>query len=273
MDAGRDFNLSDHEPGVMLLPSGRRVTARHSQSRVFATLDPSLNRGLRLDRETFATTTGFLRASATHDGLPFQPPVEMQPLIHAVILTHYQMDLDHRGDLNSYTLSTQHAAIGGFHYFQRVEPFYTNFQRLVEEICRDRQFCTYPLSTHLNQSWLGGNLQLPNQRSASERDHDPRLLRAYGHQQLDWMVGVTSLANHASFRTRHDGGRRVVRTGGEMEQDLDFDGLALHQMNRLLRVDSCLFPRPTRAGSPWPGLHRGFSELDQRLLTESLPKL
>lgn len=168
---------------------------------------------------------------------------------------------------------TQHAAIRGYNYYQRVAPYYDNFLRLIGDISHDPNFCTYPLSTHLTQSMLGGNLQISNQLSASERDLNPNLMRAYYHQQLDWQMGVVNLMNHVGFRSRQSGAVRVSRSGTEIERGLDFDGLAFHQMERLLRFDSHLFPRAARPISPWPDLHAGFRDLDRNLLTESLAKI
>ena len=54
---------------------------------------------------------------------------------------------------------------------------------------------------------------------------------------------------------------------------LSLDGLAFHQMNRLLRFDSHLFQRPLKRASFWPDTHPSWMELDQKCLTESLPKL
>jgi hypothetical protein len=51
------------------------------------------------------------------------------------------------------------------------------------------------------------------------------------------------------------------------------DGLAFHQMNRLLRFDSHLFPKPTKRASFWPNGHPAFVELDQKFQTEGLPRL
>jgi hypothetical protein len=63
------------------------------------------------------------------------------------------------------------------------------------------------------------------------------------------------------------------RTGQEIENLLGMDGLAFHQMHRLLRFDSHLFPKPTRRASFWPGHHPAFVELDQKFQTEGLPRL
>ena len=272
-DGITDFELQNHEHGAMLLPSGRRVTARLSESQALATLDPKLNQSLLLDRDGFAAAHGLLRGTVTFDGLPFHLPVEVQTMVLAVVLTHWSMELDQPGQLDSYALLTRHAAIGGFNYGQRVEPFYSNFLRLVKEILGDPDCCTYPLSTHLTESWLGSNLQISNQLSRSEKELEPNLMRAYYHQQLAFQLGVANLANHVSFRSRKVGGKLVALTGQEIEEQLSFDALAFHQMHRLLRFDSHMFPRPARTASKWPGMHSGFDELDRNLLTESLPKL
>jgi hypothetical protein len=228
---------------------------------------------MMLDRDGFEEATCLLRGAVTHDGLPYQLPVEMQPLVLAVVLTHWRMELDKPGDLSSYTLATEHAAIRGFNYFQRVEPFYTNFMRLIQELSKDPSFKTYPLSTHLTHSWLGGNLRLANQLSQSEADLGPELVRSYYHQQLDWQTGVVNLMNHVAFRTKSERAGLVSITGREIERQLGLEGLAMHQMHRLLRFDSHLFPRPLKRVSYWPNFHPGWTDLDQKFTTESLPRL
>ena len=95
------------------------------------------------------------RGTVTHDGLPFQLPVEMQCMVYAIVLTHWEMTLDKPGDLTSYALRTKHAAIRGFNYYQRVEPYYSNFMRLIEELSRNPDFRTYPLGTHLTLQLVG----------------------------------------------------------------------------------------------------------------------
>jgi hypothetical protein len=272
-DSVEDFTLQGYENGAILLPDGQRVTARQSESYVYATLDPKLKGEMMLDRDGFEEATCLLRGAATHDGLPYQLPVEMQPLVLAVVLTHWRMELDKPGDLSSYTLATEHAAIRGFNYFQRVEPFYTNFMRLIQELSKDPSFKTYPLSTHLTHSWLGGNLRLANQLSQSEADLGPELVRSYYHQQLDWQTGVVNLMNHVAFRTKSERAGLVSITGREIEQQLGLEGLAMHQMHRLLRFDSHLFPRPLKRVSYWPNFHPGWTDLDQKFTTESLPRL
>ena len=76
-DSVEDFTLHGHENGAMLLPNGQRVTARQSQSYVYATLDPKLKDELMMDRDEFENATCLLRGAVTHDGLPFQLPVEL----------------------------------------------------------------------------------------------------------------------------------------------------------------------------------------------------
>jgi hypothetical protein len=272
-DSVEDFTLEGHASGAMLLPDGKKVTARQSESYVYATLDQKLKDDLMLDREGFEDANCLLRGTVTHDGLPFQLPVELQPLVFALVLTHWRMELDRPGDLTSYVLSTAHAAIRGFNYFQRVEPYYTNFMRLIQELSKNPDFRTYPLCTHLTNSWLGGNLRLANQMSQSERELGPELMRAYYHQQLDWQAGVVNLMNHVSFRAKSDRAGLVSLVGREAERLLNLDGVAFHQMHRLLRFDSHLFQRPLKRASLWPGSHPGWTELDQKFLTESLPKL
>ena len=272
-DSSDDFSLQDYERGAMLLPNGSRVTARHSESHVYATLDPDLKSVLALDREGFEDATCLVRGACTHDGLPFQLPVEMQPMVLAIVLTHWRMELDKPGDLTSYAVHTEHAAIRGFNYFQRVEPYYTNFMRLIQKLSKDPDFRTYPLANHLTQSWLGGNMCLANQLSQSERDLGPQIMRSYYHQQLDWQAAVINLMNHVAFRTKNNSGGLVSKTGTEIEEELNLDGLAMHQMNRLLRFDSHLFQRPCQRASFWPDHNPAWSELDRRFSDVSLPKL
>ncbi len=261
-DSGTDVTLHDTEAGAMLLPSGERVTARKSEAYVYATLDETLREELTLDRDGFEQIRCLVRGTVTHDGLPFQLPVEMQCMVYAIILTHWEMTLDRPGDLTSYALRTRHAAIRGFNYYQRVEPYYTNFRRLIEELSRNPDFRTYPLATHLTCNWMGGNLVISNQPSPSEKEIGADLMRHYYLQQLDWLAGVMNLWNHASFRT-----------GQDLEGTLGKDGLFFHQMRRQLRFDSRYYQRPSARVSPWPDLHPGWLELDQTGQTNSLPRI
>jgi hypothetical protein len=136
-------------------------------------------------------------------------------------------------------LSTEHAAIRGFNYFQRVEPYYSNFTRFIEELSKDAAFRTYPLCTHLTNSWLGGNLRLANQMSQSERELRRELMRAYYQQQLDWQVGVINLMNHVSFRSKSDRAGLASLTGREFERLLNLDGVAFHQMHSCNSTLTC----------------------------------
>jgi hypothetical protein len=193
--------------------------------------------------------------------------------VHAITLAHWKLELDNPGDLNSYSVATKHAAIRGFSYYQRVEPFYSKFMTLIKDLCKDPNLKTFPVASHLTQWWLGGNLRVANRLSKSEEELGPHLMRSYYHQQLDWQAGVTNLMNHSAFRTKTGGRTLSSRTGREIEQQLGLDGLAMHQMHRLLRFDSHLFNRPTKPVSLWPDFHPGWLELDKKTLTESLPKL
>jgi hypothetical protein len=248
----KDFTITGFVPGTMFLPNGKRVEAHHSESYVYATLDPKLKSELKQDRDTFASTHGLTRGVITHDGLPFQLPVELQSMVFAVILTSWELELGQPGNLTSYSLRTRHAAIRGFNYYQRVEPFYGNFMRLIHAVSKEADFKTYPLSTHLTQAWLGGNLRRSNQRSESENHLGPKLMRSYYHQQLDWMAGVCNLWNHASFRRQ-----------ANLETLLAPGGLAFHQMRPLLRFDSHLFPCPEQRASFWPDFHADWMQLDR----------
>ena len=227
----------------MLLPNGQVANAHHSESLAYATLDPKLREELMLSREAFEERCCLVRGTITHDGLPFQLPVEMQAMVYALVLTQWEMELDKPGDLTSYAVKTQHAAIRGYNFFQRIEPFYSNFMRLVNKLAKEPNFRTYPLASHLTHSWLGGNLRIPNQQSHSEREIGADAMRHYNLQQLDWMAGVCNLWNHVQFRK-----------GQNLEESLNFDGLAFHQMRRMLRFDTHLFPGRSAAhpsGQDW----------------------
>jgi hypothetical protein len=100
-DSMQAFTLHDHEDRAMLLPSGQRVVARHSETCAHATLDPALKQELGLDREGFEDATCLLRGAVTHDGLPFSLPAPMQPLVFALVLTHWRMELDRPRDRES----------------------------------------------------------------------------------------------------------------------------------------------------------------------------
>ena len=210
----------------------------------------------------FQRRRGLARATITHDGLPFQLPVEMQCMVFAVILTHWEMCLEKPGNLEHYSLKTRHAAIRGFNFYQRVEPYYSQFMRMIEELSRNPDCKTYPLATHLTQGWLGGNLRVSNQASPSEHEIGGDLMRHYYRQQLDWMAGAFNLWNHVFFRH-----------GRDHEESLSQAGLAFHQMRRMLRVESNYFQRPGERPSPWPDLHPGWTELDRTGQANSLPRI
>jgi len=273
-DSVEDFTLNNCVPGDTLLPDGTRGHARNSQSYVYATLDPKLKEDLKLGRKQFMEANCLVRGTVTHDGLPFQLPVEMQTMVHSIMLTHWKMELDKPGELKSYTLTTEHAAIRGFNYYQKVEPFYTNFMRMIQELSKDPTFKTYPLASHLTDSWLGGNVRVSNQLSRSEESRGFDLTRFYYGQQLDWLMGVCNLMNHTAFRTKSDRAGLVSKTGREIERSLDLDGVAFHQMNSLLlNFDSHLFPRPLKLASCWPNIHPGWADLDKNLATTILPEI
>ena len=261
-DSVNDFTLTDVESGAMLLPNGRRVTARTSESYVYATLDEKLKEELKRNRDGFEQIRCLARGTITHDGLPFQLPVELQCMVYAVILTHWEMNLERPGDLENYSIKTQHSAIRGFNYYQKVEPYFTNFMRMIQELGKDPDFKTYPLATHLTHGWLDGNLRVSKQASPSEVEIGADLMRYYYQQQLDWMAGVCNLWNHLSFRA-----------GKDQEETICQEGLAFHQMHRQLRFESNYFQRPLKRVSPWPDLHEGWIELDRTGQTSSLPRI
>jgi hypothetical protein len=272
-NANSDLTLSNFQPGTMLLPSGKKVHARLNESTALATLDPYLNAILKLNRDAFEAATGLLRGTVTYDGLPFQLPVEMQSSVYAVILGQWRIELDRPGDLTGYTLKTKHAAIRGFDYFQRVEPQFSNFMRAMDALTADPDFCTYPLATHLTDSWLGGNVQV-NHVTDSERSIGPTLMRSFYHQQLDYQMGMTNLMNLIKFRTRGVAGSIISRSGDEIESQLGAEGLAMHQLQKhFLHFDSHLFGRPTRPASLWPDHHSGWLQLDHHLRDVELPRL
>ena len=136
-----DTALTNAIQGSMNLPDGRPVRARRSESYVYATLDPKLKAALKMDRDNFASAYCLDRGVITHDGLPYFLPVEMQASVFAVILTAWELEMDRPGDLTSYCLRTQHAAIRGHSFYQRIEPYYSNFIRLVDDSPRTPASC------------------------------------------------------------------------------------------------------------------------------------
>jgi len=255
-----DITLSNAITGSMTLPNGQPVKARSSETFCYATLDPKLKHALKMDRDAFHADYCLDRGVVTHDGLPFMLPVEMQTAVFAVILSAWELEMDKPGDLSSYTLKTQHSAIRGYNFYQRIEPYYSSFMRLVNELSKDPTFETYPLASHLTYPWLGGNLRLPNQRSEAEAVQGVNFLRNYYLQQLDWSMGVFNLWNTVEFRR-----------GSNLEEQLDHYGVAFHQMRPQLRHDVHLFPRPVRRASFWPDFDPVWLEFDQTYFAEGLP--
>lgn len=273
-DPQADVVLQNVSPGAMLLPNGSRVQARLSESLAYATLDPELGIELKLDRDRFEFRNGLLRGAVTHDGLPFQLPVQMQCLVYAVVLSTWEMELDEPGNLSSYRLRTRHAAIRGFNFYQRVEPWYSNFLRLVNDVVGHPDFKEYPMSTHLTDSWLGGNLHLANRLTESERALGPVLMRHIYHQQLDWQLGMINLMNHVKFRSRLLNGVLRAKTGREIEAELEGDGMIFHQMQQhFLRFDSHQFDRPSKPASLWPDHNPDWAQLDEHARDVTLPKM
>ena len=154
-DSANDFSLTDFEPGAMLLPNGRRVIARSSESYVYATLDEKLRDELKRNRDSFEQIRCLARGTITHDGLPFQLPVEMQTMVYAVILTHWEFTMDKPGDLTSYSLKTEHAAIRGFNYYQRVEPYLQKLHATDPEVEPESGLQDLP-AFHPPDPWLVG---------------------------------------------------------------------------------------------------------------------
>jgi len=257
-----DATLQQRILGSTLLPNGQLTQARASETLAHATLDAELNRALKLDREAFQEAYCLARGVVAHDGLPFQLPVEMQTAVFAIVLTAWELEMDRPGDLTSFNLKTRHAAIRGYNFYQRIEPYYSNFMRLVGELAKNPDFEVYPLATHLTHSWLGGNLCLSNQRSESEKTLGPQFMRGYYQQQLDWFMGVFNLWNTVEFRK-----------GADLENQLEFAGLAMHQMQPHLAFDSHYFQRPLKRASFWPDLHPEWLRLDQEWRADELPQL
>ena len=108
-------------------------------------------------------------------------------------------------------------------------------------------------------SWLGGDLRLPNRRSGAEAVQGANFPRSYYLQQLDWSMGVVSLWNAVEFRRMRD-----------LEEQLDFAGLARRQMRPQLRHDAHLFERPLRRASFWPDFNTKWLEFDQSYQAEGI---
>ncbi len=258
-------SILKHSPYELTGISRRLAESRGTivfQLAAYATLDPTLQHELKLPHERFVVEHGTKRSTVTHDGLPFQLPVEMQGLVHSIILTTWELELDKPGDLTSYTLKTRHAAIRGFNYYQRVEPYYRNFLRLINELARDPDFAVYPLSNHLTHAWLGGNLQLANQWTDAERAHTPEVVRSFYHQQLDWLLGVHNLWAHLSFRKN-----------ANLESALAPDGVVFHQMRPRNQMEAHLFQRPLKPASCWPKQHPDWQRVDEGQPLQSLPRI
>jgi hypothetical protein len=132
--------------------------------------------------------------------------------------------------------------------------------RLAHDLSHDQNFETYPLSSHLTHSWLGGNLLLSNQRSEAEEVQGINFLRNYYLQQLDWSMGVYNLWNTVEFRR-----------GSDLESQLDHAGVAFHQMRPQLRHDVHLFQRPLRRASFWPDFNPKWLQFDQTYMADGLP--
>jgi hypothetical protein len=80
----------------------------------------------------------------------------------------------------------------------------------------------------------------------------PVFLRNYLRQQLDWSMGVFNLWNLNEFRRLQN-----------LEGQLDFDGVAFHQMRPQMRPEAHLFQRPMRRAPFWPDIHPEWRNHDQ----------
>jgi hypothetical protein len=74
-------------------------------------------------------------------------------------------------------------------------------------------------------------------------------------------MGVLNLWNTVGFRKMPD-----------LEEQLDFAGVAFHQMRPQLRHDVHLFPRPRRRASFWPGFNPAWLEFDQTYQADRFSK-
>ena len=74
-------------------------------------------------------------------------------------------------------------------------------------------------------------------------------------------MGVMNLWNTCSFRT-----------GMDLEEKLDLDGVFFHQMHPHRRFESSLFPRPLKRLSPWPDIHSGWDRYDVENLADGLSR-
>src|ERR1035438_1220893 len=72
-------------------------------------------------------------------------------------------------------------------------------------------------------------------------------------------MGVFNLWNTLEFRR-----------GNDLENQLDFAGLAFHQMRPQLRQDVHLFQRPPRRASFWPDFNPAWLEFDQTFQAEGI---
>ena len=259
-NSAEDITLSNYIKGGMVLPEGQTVAATNSQSYVYATLNDELRQDLLLDRKAFMLKHGLARGTITFDGLPFQIPPEMQACIFAITITGWELEMHNPGDLSKYTLRTQHAAIRSYHYYQQVERYYSNFMRLLHELAKDSNFSTYLLSNHLSNSWLGGNLLIPNQHTWAEQKYGATFVRNFYHQQLDWLMGITNLWNQVEFRK-----------DTRLEERLPQDGVIFHQMRNLLACNSHLFYRPIKKTTYWYPMHPMWMLYDQDFKARRLP--
>lgn len=265
-NSSEDVTLNNFIRGGTILPNGKSVMASSSKSYLYATLDDQLRHDLMLSRNDFMRKHGLVRGTVTHDGLPFQIPPEMQANVFAVCLTSWELEMKHPGDLTSYILKTQHAAIRSYHFYQQMEPFYGNFMRLLHELEKQSTFKTYLLSNHLTNYWLGENLRIPNQLTWLEQKHGARFIRNIYRQQLDWMMGVVNSWNQVSFRNQP-----AFRNQSNLEGALPFDGVVFHQMRKFFTGASFLFNRPIKNASPWPGMSPLWTQYDKDLEAGNLP--
>ena len=228
----------------------------------YATLDAKLREELMCNRDFFEQIRCLARGTITHDGLPFQLPVEIQSMVYAVILAPLGDEPGQAGRLEPATRSRPAPAIRGFNYCQRVEPyFYGDFMRMIQELSKNPDFKTYPLSTHLTNGWLGW------QPRGYPINHRPLRRRSAPTSCATTTSNERSCRMGRSFSTS---GTRLFSRQGQ-PGSAGSDGLRLHQMHRMLPLtllSTAVKARVAVAQSAWRWI-----ELDRTCQANSLPRI
>lgn len=180
-------------------------------------------------------------------------------MVFAVILTHWEMELDKPGELENYTLRTRHAAIRGFNYYQKSEAILQQLHA-PDSRSRQRSRVLHLPAGHAPDAPVAGRQPVQIQPAFRiGKRLGPGVMQAYYLQQLDWTCGVFNLWNHVNFRRC-----------ANLEEMLSMAGLAFHQMCPLLRFDSHLFQRPSKRASFWPKTHANWAALNR---TGQMPRV